>query len=231
MHEFYQLSRKELMLLIKDVLEEKEQQNQHIRQFINDTSINLSIAIQLNLSILEEELNLTPSQLDALTSAIVCSQSLSAELLGLTNNIQPIELQTVGLYAAILQLCEQVKQVAPFPLDCKIEDITFDNKKEMADVAIYRLTDQFLAYLLSRENIERVNLSLYEEKEQVVWNLKLFFKEKGTILDFAQNGRQSKSKAETMLQALLIWIEQLGFDISISIKPEESVWHIRIKDA
>lgn len=228
MHEFHQLSRKELMRLIGALLEEHEQKNEQIRQVIDETAVNLANAAYLNLVSLNENIPLTPAQKDELTAALVLIQSLSSELVGLMNALTPVELKTVGLQPALENLCQRAAQGAGYSVVHTFEsDWHSDNQTQVA-VMLYRLTERLFAFLDTLDQVDHVNLALHRnEVDQIVWQAIVLFTEQCQE-DKLLVRSEPIPKEQRLLQAALIRMQHSGFAVKIAPDKENKIWTINL---
>lgn len=216
------------MVLLKELLETQERQNEQVRAIVNDTAVNLSNAIYINLNMLNEAIPLTPAQKDELTSAMVLTHTLSAKLIELANYFAPIELHTVGLRAGLATLYEKTKQQTAFCIAYSANESIDDKIDPHVAGLLYRLTDFMFSYFRTLDSVVHINLTLHQNSAgQTVWETNVLFAEQYAICELPLYTKPA-SREKRLFQAFLIRMQQLEFLVKIAPDTNNQIWTIKV---
>lgn len=140
-----------------------EAERQHLTSELNDNVIQTLLALHIRLSALSTG---SLEQMQAqLAEALTLTASLVDELRLTARSLRPLELDTLGLDAALRQVCEEFSDQAKFVVIYRGEDLPA--LPEAASLAFYRLTQEALANIQAHAGAAQVHVRLWLEGEVV----------------------------------------------------------------
>jgi two-component system NarL family sensor kinase len=164
---YHQVLSEQLTRLLGHLLIKQEAERQHLATTLYDTIIQSLLALQVRLSVLEDELLVEPDEKvqTALANSLPLITDLVERLREMARELRPIELGTVGLDAALQQASEEFSSSTQIAVVYEgEEELTIS---EIKAAVLYRLAEEVFDNIRKHAQATKVRVTLGSDVRSV----------------------------------------------------------------